>query len=244
MYVNEWQGDRVTIRAEVAVPAPLSGARLRDAYASFLRTFTLGLIKCRRQSLMLGPFEILRFGKPTVNRTTVDWPIEGGLLTGGAGGHWRIQYRGGHVEASVTGYLPRLPRPIYVVSHLQVHLTFTRLFLLHLRGRDPLPAGVAAPPDRVRAATVDAALCMTLTRLTGRRSWRRLLAIAAVYHVACWSSTGQTLGGMVLRQRVVSVDGSRLVPGQGLLRFALLPVSWVTWQPLHDRIAGTTVVTK
>ncbi len=203
---------------------------------------TLGLIGFRGNSLVLGPINLLRLGRPAVTRSAVDWPIEGGLLTRAPGGHWRIQASGGRVEASVTGYIPRLPKPLYLVSHLQVHLLFTRLFLLGLRGRDPLPAAVASPPDRIRAASVDAAFCLTLTRLTGRRTWRSLLAIAAVYHVACWSTSGQTLGGMVLRQRVVSVDGSRLIPAQSLLRFVLLPISWVAWRSVHDEVAQTTVI--
>lgn len=244
MYMVEWQGERVTVDAEVEVTAQFTGARLRDAYATFLRAFTVGLVRFRGNSLRLGPLELLRFGKPTVNRTAVVWPIEGGLLAGAPGGEWRIRYRAGTVEASVSRYRPRLPRPLYVISHLQVHLTFTRLFLLGLRGRDPSPAPLAMSPDRVRAATVDAAFCGILTRLSGRRSLGRFVAIAAAYHVACWSTTGQTLGGMVTRQRVVSVDGARLVLGQALLRFALLPVSWIIWRPVHDEIAATTVIVK
>lgn len=243
MYVVEWREGRVTTRDEVEVRAPMSGARLRDAYLKALRKATFGLGRLRDNSLALGPLVLVRFGKPTVSRSAVDWPIEGGLLAGAPGGHWRIQSSGGRVEVSVTDYRPILPRPLYTVSHLQVHLAFARLFLLSLRGRDPLPPALAAPPDRVRAAGVDTAFCLMVARLTGgRRSVPRLLAIAAAYHVACWSTSGRTLGGLVMRQRVVSVDGSRLVPGQALLRFALLPVSWITWRPFHDVFAGTTVV--
>jgi hypothetical protein len=244
MEVVTWNGGRISARASVAVPKPPTGARLRDSYKEFIGALTFGVIRFRGSSLVLGPITLLRFGRPAVTRTSVDWPIEGGLLAGGPGGHWRLQASGGRVEASVTGYLPRLPKPLYLVSHLQVHLLFTRLFLLRLRGRDPLPAAVAPPPDRVRAATVDAAFCMTLTRLTGRRSWRRLIAIAAVYHVACWSTSGQTLGGMVLRQRVVSIDGSRMIPAQSLLRLVLLPISWIAWRPVHDEVAGTIVISE
>src|SRR6266567_2978009 len=242
MCVVDWSGGRITTRAEVEVGGPMSGAQLRDAYLDALSALTLGLTRLRGNSLVLGPIVLFRFGKPSVTRSAVDWPIEGGLLAGAPGGHWRIRSTGGRVEASATGYRPSLPRPLYAVSHLQVHLLFTRLFLLGLRGRDPLPAAVAQPPDRIRAASVDAAFCMMLTRLTGRRGWRRLLAIAAVYHVACWSTSGQTLGGVVLRQRVVSVDGSRLIPAQSLLRFVMLPISWIAWRPVHDEVAGTVVI--
>ena len=244
MCVVHWDDGCVTTHDEVEVPSTVTGARLRDAYIAALRTLTFGLVRFRGRSIVAGPIELLRFGKPSVSRSTVDWEILGGLLAGAPGGHWRLRSAQGRVEASVTGYRPRLPRPLYVVSHLQVHLLFTRLYLLGLRGRDPLPARLASPPDRVRASSVDAAFCLTLTRLSGRRSWRRLLAIPAVYHVACWSTSGRTLGGLVTRQRVVSVDGSRLVVGQSLLRLALMPVSWFAWRPIHDEVAGTTVVTE
>ena len=242
MCVVHWDGGRVATHDEVDVPVPMSGARLRDAYLEALRRLTFGLVRFRGRSIVAGPIELLRFGKPSVTRAAVDWPIEGGLLAGAPGGHWRIHSAGGKVEASVSGYRPRLPRPLYTVSHLQVHLLFTRLYLLGLRGRDPLPVGLASSADRFRAASVDAALCGLLTRLSGRRSWRRLVAITAVYHVACWSTSGQTLGGLVMRQRVVSVAGSRLVPGQAVLRLVLLPLSWIEWRPLHDNVAGTTVI--
>jgi hypothetical protein len=45
-----------------------------------------------------------------------------------------------------------------------------------------------------------------------------------------------------MRQRVVAVDGSPLTPQQSMLRLVLLPLAWVTWRPLHDRIAGTEVI--
>jgi uncharacterized RDD family membrane protein YckC len=63
-----------------------------------------------------------------------------------------------------------------------------------------------------------------------------------VYHAACWSVWGRTLGGLVLRQRVVAVDGTPLAPTQSLLRFVLLPMSWITRRPLHDEIARSVVI--
>jgi RDD family protein len=243
MGVVVWEGDRVSTRDAVDVDGELTGARLRDAYRESLPAITFGLVRFRGNSLWLGRVQLLRFGAPAVTRRAVTWPIEGGLLARRAGGTWRIQATGRRVEASASGYTPRLPRPIYAVSHLQVHLLFTRLFLLRLRGREPLPGTPAPSPDRVAAATVDAALCFTLTGFLGRRRPKRFLAVAAIYHVICWSVSGRTLGGAVMRQRVVSVDGSRLTPQQAALRFALLPLSWIAWRPLHDRISGTTVVT-
>jgi uncharacterized RDD family membrane protein YckC len=100
----------------------------------------------------------------------------------------------------------------------------------------------ATSQDRLSAAAVDIAFCLSLAGLTGRRRLRRAVAIAVAYHVVSWSTTGRTLGGLVLRQRVVAVDGSRLTPTQSLLRLVLLPASWITRRPVHDDIACTEVI--
>lgn len=243
MYVVVWENGKVSARDAVDVGKALSGARLRDAFVESMPAMTLGLIRFRRDSLTLGPFELLRFGPPVMARSSVTWPIEGGLLARQAGGKWRIQATGRRVDATVTGYSPRLPRLIYVLSHLHVHLIFTHLFLLRLRGREPLPGTAAPSEDRVSAATVDAAMCWTLAGFVGgRKRLRTFLAVAAVYHVVCWSVSGRTLGGAVMGQRVVAVDGTRVTPQQAMLRLALLPLSWISWRPLHDRLAYTAVV--
>lgn len=242
MEMVSWKGNAVSTRDSVAVPNPPSGAQMRDAYIKALRVLTLGLVNLRGNSMMVGPIELLRFGRATVTSDSFTWPIRGGLLTARSGGTLTIRSTGDSVEATVTNYRPSLPGAIYRVTQLQVHLLITRLYLLRLRGRESAPGIVAASPDRVQAASVDVAFCMMLARLSGRRGWRRALLIAAAYHVACWSTTGRTLGGEVMRQTVVSVDGSRLTPTQSLLRLALLPASWITWRPLHDEISGSTVI--
>lgn len=222
---------------------PPGGAGLRDGYIEAVRTLTLGLIALRGNSLVLGPLELLRYGPPKVTADAVEWPVEGGLLSRRPGGTWRIESAGGTVRARLSGWVPALPRPIYSLTQLQVHLLFTRLYLLRLHGRDPAPGAPATRGDRLKAATVDAAFCITIAGLTGRRRPRRVMLIAAAYHVACWSLFGRTLGGLVMRQRVVAVDGSRVTPTQALLRFLLLPVSWITRRPLHDEAAATDVIT-
>jgi len=243
MRVVTWDDGRVSTRAAVDAGRPLTGAQLRNAFVEAVRRLTLGLVGVRDHSLVLGPIELLRFGAPRVTRNAVDWPIEGGLLARRPGGRWRVQASGGQVEATVTGYVPRLPRPIYVLTHLQVHQLFTRLYLLHLRGREPAPGKPAQAEDRFRAAAVDLAFCLTLARLAGRRRFGKTLALAAMYHVACWSTCdGRTLGGLVMRQRVVAVDGSRLTPTQSLLRLVVLPASWLTRRPVHDELAATEVI--
>ena len=238
-----WDDVRVTTRDSVGVGRPFSGAELRDAYIDALTELTFGLAHFRGNSVVTGPFELLRFGKPKVTRDKVEWPIDGGLLARHAGGTLRVRVAAGRAEATVTGYAPRLPRPVYALSHQQVHLLFTRLFLLRLHGREPAPGPRASQDARLRAASIDAAVILNLGRLLRRRRITTKLAIAVAYHVACWSVTGRTLGGLVIRQRVVAVDGSRLTPTQSLLRLALLPVAWIARRPIHDEIAGTDVIT-
>jgi uncharacterized RDD family membrane protein YckC len=102
----------------------------------------------------------------------------------------------------------------------------------------------AAPRDRLRAAGVDIAFCLTLAGLAGRR--RRLptlLGIAAAYHIVCWSTSGRTLGGLVMRQHVVAVDGSRPTVMQSAWRLLTLPIAWVARRPVHDELASTDVIT-
>ena len=242
MGVVTWDGGRVTTKAGIPIHRALTGAKLRDAYYEAVRKLTLGLASIRGDAVMVGPFTVLRFGAPKVTRNAVDWPIEGGLLTGAPGGHWRVQATSGRVEATVTGFSPRLPRFLYWPTHLQVHQLFTRLYLLRLRGTEPEVGEPASPENRFRAGTIDLAFCMTLARITGRRRPRRALAIAAAYHVVCWSVFGRTLGGAVMRQRVVAWDGSKLTPAQALFRLVLTPASWLTGRPVHDELAATTVV--
>jgi hypothetical protein len=145
----------------------------------------------------------------------------------------------------LDGYRPMLPRTIYALTQVPIHHLLTRLHLLRARGRKPLPGPPAERPRRVAAATIDAGVCISIAAIIGRRRPRLpvLLGIAAGYHVACWSLSGVTLGGAVLRQRVVAVDGSKLTIGQALVRLALLPLAAVRMTSVHDEIAGTDVIT-
>jgi len=243
MRMVRWHDGRVDTQDSIAMDQAPDGDSLRLAFGATVQAFTLGLVTMRGSSLVAGRLELLRFGRPKIDAESVEWPIEGGLLARSGGGSWRLASKDGRVTATVRGYMPRLPRPLYTLSHLQVHLLFTRVLLLRLRGREPEPGRPAPRPNRLRAASVDVALCLTLAGIFGRR--RRpltLLAITAGYHVACWTISGRTLGGVVMRQRVVAVDGSRLTPQQSLLRFVLLPLSWVSRRPVHDDITGTEVV--
>ncbi len=86
-------------------------------------------------------------------------------------------------------------------------------------------------------------LCAGLSLLAGRKRRRwTLLALAAGYHVICWSTTGRTLGGVITKQRVVATDGSRLTVAQALLRFLALPIAAWRLRAVHDEVAATDVI--
>ena len=79
-----------------------------------------------------------------------------------------------------------------------------------------------------------------MTRMRCCVGWAILGAVA--YHLACWSFGGLTLGGLMLGQQVVAVDGEGVTPGQALLRLAALPLAWFRLRAVHDEVAGTDVV--
>jgi hypothetical protein len=233
----------VAIEDSVGMPHAVTGKALRDSYWADVKTLTFGLVRRRDNSVFLGPLELIRFGPPRVTRTSVQWPIEGGLLARGRGGRLRIETLYGRLRASVEGYRPMLPRPIYVLTQLPVHHLWTRLHLLRVRGRQPAPGLSVDPARRVAAAAIDVGICVALAAVVVRR--RRipvLLGLVAGYHVAGWCLAGRTIGGAVMKQRVVSVDGSDVSAGQALARLGSLPLAAVWRRPVHDEAAGTVVV--
>src|SRR5260370_5180062 len=242
MRVVTWNAGRVSTGDSVAVAGRFSGEALRDAYVDALSSLTLSLVRVRDNAIVLGPLTVLRFGEPTITKDAVEWPIAGGLLAREPGGRWRLAASGGRVEASLAGYRPRLPRPVYMLTHLQVHQLFTRLYLLRLHGREAAPGMPVKAEDRWRAAAVDVAFCLTIARVTGRRRLRRTLAIAAAYPVACWSIPARTLAGLLLRLPVSALSSSRLTPAQALFRLTLLPLSLLTRRPTHAELAYTDVI--
>ena len=243
MRVLRIRDERVSLEDSVATQHAASGRLLRDGFFSDIPRLTLGLVRVQDGSMWFGPIELLRFGRATVTRNRVEWPIEGGLLVGAPGGHYGIEATRGRLVASMDGYRPRLPLPLYIATQLPVHHLVTRLHLLRVRGREPAPGVVAPASDRLKSAAIDVSLCMTLAALSGRRPrWRFVLGIAAGYHVACWSLSARTFGGLVMRQRVVAVDGSRPSAGQAVLRLLALPVSLLRTGVDHDVIAGTEVI--
>jgi hypothetical protein len=234
----------VTFEDSVASTRAISGRELREAFSRDMTTLTLGLVRARGSSLFVGPVEIIRFGPPKTTRTSVELPIDGGLAVREPGGHLRIAASKGRLTASVEEYRPRLPLPIYVLTQLPFHHAIMRMHLLRERGRLPVPGMPAAPPARIAAGAIDAGLCAAVTLLAFRR--RRVLALAAVtvgYHIACWSLSGRTVGGLIVKQRIVSVDGSHVSPGQSLVRLLVLPVAAIRLRAIHDQISGTEVIT-
>jgi hypothetical protein len=234
----------VAIEDSVSMPNPITGKALRDRFPADMAALTLGLIRVKDNSLRLGPLELIRFGRPRIAKSSVQWPIEGGLLARGAGGRLRIEALYGRLVESVDGYRPMLPRNIYALTQAPIHHLVARLHLFRVRGREPRPGPPADRSRRVAAAAIDAGLCVAMAAVIGRRRPRLpvLLGIAAGYHVACWRLSGVTLGGAVMKQRVIAVDGSEVSLGQALIRLLLLPVAAARMRDVHDEIAGTTVI--
>jgi hypothetical protein len=234
---------RVSVEDSVAIPRAATGKDLRDRYEEDVPRLTLGLLRVRRNSVWLGPLEVLRFGPARVTAHAVEWPIEGGILAREMGGRFRIEAGRGRLVASVEDFSPLLPLPLYRLTQLPIHHMFVRLHLLRVRGREPSPGPPAPRQDRIRAAMIDLALCTALTGIVSRRTRLSLfMGISAAYHVACWSTSGRTLGGLVMRQRVVSVDGSRPTIGQSAVRLLALPFGWARGRPVHDDAACTDVI--
>ncbi|HTQ74473.1 MAG TPA: RDD family protein [Burkholderiales bacterium] len=83
-----------------------------------------------------------------------------------------------------------------------------------------------------------------------------LFLVLGIYFIVCWSRGGRTLAMQTWRMRVVQRDGAPVGVARAALRYALAWVSllplgagflwaWVDRdrQFLHDRLAGTRIVT-
>ena len=219
----------------VASPAPPNSARIRDRFTRDISRLTLGLVRGRRDGFYLGPAPLITLGPPaSAGGTGVRWPITGGFLARRPGGEVGFVWDEGQLRGYVRGYAPSLPRWLYSVTQRLVHREITRLYLLRTRGREPLP-GPPAPSDRrLGAVALDLALCWVVS---GGR-WRRFAGVAAGYHLAAWTLAGRTVGGALLDERLVSVDGSAVTIGQALARLVLVPFG----RARQDGVAGTAVI--
>ncbi|TMD05428.1 MAG: RDD family protein [Chloroflexi bacterium] len=203
-----------------------------------LPRLTFGLIRVQDGTQSVGPLALIRLGEP--HRRGDGWvrEIRGGLLAARRGGTVRTAWRDGEVEIVVDGYHPLLPRWLYRFTQRPFHHLMARLSLLQARGRVP-PPGIPSPPDqRLAAAAIDVGICLAFARLLRRP----VLPIVAAYHVGCWSLAGRTAGGFLTRQRLTSVDGSRVSFGQATVRLLAVPVAIFRRRALHDELAGTEVV--
>ena len=227
----------------VRAPVETSGDRLRDAFFADVRRLTFGVVRGERWRLSLGPLTLLAFDEPAFDGRAWTWPIAGGLLARRPGGTLRYGWREGELVAEVDGYEPRLPALAYRLTQVPVHRMLTRRFLLELRGRTPAPGPPAGPAQRLLTATLDLALCGGVAAAVRRRQrLRTFAALAAGYHVVCWSLGGRTLAGLLTGQRLVSVDGSAVAPWQALVRLAALPRAALTLRAVHDEAAATEVI--
>ncbi len=233
----------MAVEDRVAASTAVSGSALRDSFLESISTVTLGLIQASGEALFLGRLELLRFGPPEIETDQVIWPIEGGLLAASPGGRFGIQSLEDGLVARVDGYHPRLPLAVYALTQLPVHHMVLRLQLLRARGRRPAPGVPAEPANRLAAGAIDLAVCAGLAAVGGRKHrLTAFLGVSAGYHLACWSLSGRTIGGLVMKQRVVAVDGSRPTPGQALVRLLMLPMAAARLRGVHDEIAGTDVI--
>lgn len=220
---------------EVGCPAPIPTARIEQGFTRAVAGLTLGLFTGRPDGFYLGPLPLVRLGPPEPDGPDgVRWPVTGGLLSARPGGWVGVGWSDGRLRGYVTGWTPALPRPLYRALQRPVHHELTRLYLLGLRGRDPLP-GPSAPRGRRRLATaVDLGLCL----LVSRARPVRFAGAALAYHAVAWGLWGQTLGGALVGQRLVAVDGSPVSPGQALVRV----LNFALGSRRQDDAAATAVV--
>ena len=233
----------VEVDDSVGAPRAVTGEWLAANFLRSITPVTFGLVSFRDRSLFAGPVALIRFGDAQVEADSAAWPITGGLLAATAAGRLRVFQRDGRLQCRLEGYRPRLPLGLYALTQLPLHHALVRLQLFRLRGRLPAAGVPAEVTRRAAAGLIDAAVCAAIALAVTRR--RRVLAFAAIaagYHVAAWTVSGRTIGGALMHQRVVALDGSRPSPAQSVLRLALLPLAAARLRAVHDDVAATDVI--
>src|SRR2546421_1836756 len=183
----------------VASPIEPESDRLRDSFFKAIRALTMGLVHGEPWRISLGPLTLHEFGEPESTPDGWSWRIGRGLLGARAGGTLSYEWRDGQLTATVDGYWPALPRPIYRATQLPLHHLVTRLFLLQLRGRVPPPGIPGGPAQRLAAAALDLVVCGGASLLFPRG--RRLMAfpiVAVCYHPPARSPSRGEPGGRTL----------------------------------------------
>lgn len=107
--------------------------------------------------------------------------------------------------------------------------------------------------ERMGAGLLDLVVVSLLMALVGGLPWGWVVAL--IYFVGMWTWRSTTLGGVILRLKVVRLDGQPLRLDVALVRALGAVVSlvvlflgflWIAWdrdrQAWHDKLAGTVVV--
>lgn len=108
------------------VSSDLQLGELSLRYWSFLRRHTVGLIQPRLSKggvdiTLLGGPTLIHLGGPTQSPNRITWPVQWGLLVGRSGGIFSFTLQEGYLEMKLDSFVPRLPRPLYLLTQNLLH---------------------------------------------------------------------------------------------------------------------------